>query len=73
MVDVLSKYLLVPIIYLCILCLWKGYIWRAKLWCVDGGLFNIGIPFLLKIRIIGLIILYLLGVFTSTSIPVDSL
>ena len=42
MVDVLSKYLLVPIIYLCILCLWKGYIWRAKLWCVGIGLFNIG-------------------------------
>ena len=33
MVDVLSNYLLVLIIYLCILCLWKGYIWRAKLWC----------------------------------------
>ena len=71
-VDVLSKYLLVLIIYLYILCLWEGYIWRAKLWCVDIGLFNIGISFL-KIRIIGLIILYLLGVFTSTSIPVDSL
>ena len=63
-VDVLSKYLLVPIIYLYILCLWKGYIWRAKLWCVGIGLFNIGISFL-KIRIIGLIIPYLLGVYLN--------
>jgi len=64
MVDVLSKYLLVLIIYLCILCLWKGYIWRAKLWCVGIGLFNIGISFL-KIRIIGLIIPSLLGVYLN--------
>ena len=63
-VDVLSKYLLVPIIYLYILCLWKGYIWRAKLWCVGIGLFNIGISFL-KIRIIGLIIPSLLGVYLN--------
>jgi len=27
------NYLLVLIIYLCILFLWKGYIWRAKLGC----------------------------------------
>ena len=64
-VDVLSNYLLVLIIYSYILCFWEGYIWRAKLWCVDGGLFNIGISFLLKIRIIGLIILYLLGVYLN--------
>ena len=63
-VDVLSNYLLVLIIYLYILCLWEGYIWRAKLWCVDGGLFNIGISFL-KIRIIGLIIPSLLGVYLN--------
>ncbi len=64
MVDVLSKYLLVPIIYLCILCLWKGYILRAKLWCVGIGLFNIGI-FLFKIRIMGLIIPSSLGVYLN--------
>ena len=27
------SYMLVLIIYLCILFLWKGYIWRAKLGC----------------------------------------
>ena len=64
MVDVLSNYLLVLIIYSYILCFWEGYIWRAKLWCVDSGLFNIGISFL-KIRIIGLIIPSLLGVYLN--------
>ena len=64
MVDVLSKYLLVLIIYLYILCLWEGYIWRAKLWCVGIGLFNIGISFL-KIRIMGLIIPSSLGVYLN--------
>ena len=64
MVDVLSNYLLVLIIYSYILCFWEGYIWKAKLWCVDGGLFNIGISFL-KIRIIGLIIPSLLGVYLN--------
>ena len=38
------NYLLVLIIYLCILFLWKGFIWRAKLGRGWGRvIFNIGI------------------------------